>query len=263
MAITAGIQFEWAIFHLVAKANSEKFKNNPNTKRAEAVYANASNSIKKEAISAIKTIESKFGKITNIEKNGKGKADLIITTRTKTLKCSVKYGSTAQLSSASLPTTNDFIYNVVAKYKNKGNKTQKQAREIITVLAEMNAQLPAGIERQTKIKSAIDSQESLVEKLKEILGSRAEPVVSDEYKKIKEVIVREAITGETMFKGNPKFVADWILENSSLNEINASYIRDAADRTSVRLSMKGRGKLVERGKIHRLDEIAIRFDYSL
>ena len=88
-----GLAFEWCIYHLVSKIYPEKFANDSVAKTAKTNFDSAPEDVKKDAFNAIQNIESKFGKIIDIEKTSGGgvepKTDLYIKTKNKELKCSI------------------------------------------------------------------------------------------------------------------------------------------------------------------------------
>ena len=75
-------------------------------------------------------------------------------------------------------------------------------------------------------------------------------------------VVEEALTGKATFAATPKKAAEWILSESSLEEITPKFVESIAKKTSVRLAAKGRGKTVVRGKEVRMNQISVRFDVS-
>ena len=98
------------------------------------------------------------------------------------------------------------------------------------------------------------------ELLQNILGSGKSPVVSEEYEKLKLAIVEEAITGKYTFGATSKLAADHILSEKKLELVTKDLIKKIADKTSVRIALKGRGKNIIAGKEVRLNEVVVRFD---
>lgn len=258
-----GLQFEWCVYHLIAQANKAKYAADPVAKRAAQEYKLAGDDVKSGAASAVNIITKAYGKIKRVEKLSGGiepKTDLIITTDRKTLKCSLKFGGSIQLSSAGIESTTDFLNGVVTNLKNSKTISKKKAEEILGFLADFGTDIPAGTMTAPEVKKALAANEQYVSQLQEILGSKEKPDVAAEYQKIKLAVVEEALTGKITFLSNSKKAAEWILSESSLKEITPKFVEEIAKRTSVRLAPKGRGKTVVRGKEVRLNQIAVRFD---
>lgn len=260
-----GLQFEWCVYHLIAQANKAKFKGDSTASRAAEEYKSSPADVKSGAANAIKVIEKSYGKITNVEKMSGGiepKTDLVITTNRKTLKCSLKFGGSIQLSSAGVETTSAFLTGVITNLKKTKAITNKQAQDLLGFLADFQTNIPSGTMTKTQIQGVLSSSADYGEKLQEILGSKKKPDVAAEYEKIKLAVVEEALTGKATFAATPKKAAEWILSESSLKEINTKFIKDVAGRTSVRLAAKGRGKEIVKGKEVRMNQISIRFDVT-
>lgn len=260
-----GLQFEWCIYHLIAQANKTKFASDPTAKRAAAEYKTSGKDVQSGAANAIAMIQRLHGKITNVEKMSGGiepKTDLVITTNRKTLKCSLKFGGSIQLSSAGIDTTTAFLSGVINNLKKTKVISNKKAQELLAFLSDMGTDIPTGTMLQPQIKKALEDNEQYTTQLQEILGSKKKPDVADEYKKIKLAVVEEALTGKATFAATPKKAAEWILSESSLEEITPKFVESIAKKTSVRLAAKGRGKTVVRGKEVRMNQISVRFDVT-
>jgi len=260
-----GLAFEWCIYHLIAKVYPKKFANDPVAKTAKINYDASPTDVKQDALNAINFIEKKFGKITDIEKTSGGgvepKTDLLITTQRKQLKCSLKHGGDIQLSSGSISTTVKFLAGVLENLAADESYRSDKAIELMTVLAELDEQYgDLGKIPRRKADVEIGKAGRYDKLLKEVLGSSKVPKVSEEYEKVKLAVVEEAMTGKYTFKNSPKLSANYILSENDIQFIDDDLIKKVADKTSVRIALKGRGKTMVAGKEVRLNEIVVRFD---
>lgn len=260
-----GLAFEWCIYHLIAKVYPKKFGTDPVAKTAKTNYDLSPKDVQQDAQNAIVFIEKKFGKITDVEKTSGGgiepKTDLLITTTKKELKCSLKYGGDIQLSSGGIATTVKFLAGVLENLAADESYDSHKAIELMTVLAELDEQY-GNLGKMTRQKADIEigKAERYDQLLKNILGSSKTPKVSEEYQKVKLAIVEEAMTGKYTFKNKPKLSANYILSEKDIQFIDDDLIKKVADKTSVRIALKGRGKTMVAGKEVRLNEIVVRFD---
>jgi hypothetical protein len=259
-----GLQFEWCIYYLVARTDPKMVAADQNAYRQSAAnYKSAPTEVKKAALNAVNVVEKKYGKITGIVKISGGdepKTDLIIKTKKGTLKCSLKYGESIQLSSGGISNTVRFLTGVLENIKKEDGYNKKQVTSIISVLAELDEKYgDIGKMPRHKADIMIGKAERYDQLLKTVIGSRREPIVSEEYAKIKHAIVEEALTGRFTFKGGIKS-ADHILTDKSITKIDEKFIKSVSDKTSVRIALKGRGKTEVAGKEVRLNEIVVRFD---
>jgi len=260
-----GLAFEWCIYHLVAKVYPKKFANDPIAKTAKQNYDAAPKDVKDNSLKAINFIEKKFGKIKDIEKMSGGgvepKTDLFIVTQRKQLKCSLKYGGDIQLSSGGISTTVKFLTGVITNLAAEKKYDAKKSKSLLAVLAELDQQFGSlGKMTRQKADVQIGKAQRYDVLLKEILGSSKLPKVSEEYEKVKLAIIEEAMTGKYTFKSKPKLSANYILSENDIKFIDDALIKKVADKTSVRLALKGRGKTMVSGKEIRLNEIVVRFD---
>lgn len=259
-----GLEFEWCIYHLIAKANPLKYKADSDAKKAAQVYATAGDDVKNSAQNAIKVVTKTYGKITAVSKKSGGgvepKTDLIITAGRK-LKCSLKYGGSVQLSSGGIKNTVKFLTGVVSNLAKEEGVSKKQSQELLAMLSEMQNELgDLGSLPKYKAEKILKESEEYNSALQNILGSRANPDVVEKYQNIKLAIIEEAMTGKFTFSGNPDLSADHILSETYIRKIDKKFITEVASRTSVRLALKGRGKKELAGKEVRLNEIVVRFD---
>ena len=260
-----GLAFEWCIYHLISRVYPDKFSKEPVAKTAKINYNASPKDVKDNALKAINFIEKEFGKIIDVEKTSGGgiepKTDLLIKTKRKELKCSLKYGGDIQLSSGGISTTVKFLTGVLQNLSAEKKYDPKKTTKILTVLAELDATYGSlGKMTRQKADVQIGKAQRYDVLLKGILGSSKMPKVSEEYEKIKLAIIEEAMTGKYTFKGKPKLSANYILSEKEIQFIDDKLIKKVADKTSVRLSLKGRGKTIVAGKEVRLNEIVVRFD---
>ncbi|MEI7674569.1 MAG: hypothetical protein WCI60_02440 [bacterium] len=259
-----GLEFEWCIYHLIAKANPLKYKSDANAKKAAGIYKTSGKDVQAAAQNAINIVTNQFGKIRGVAKKSGGgiepKTDLIITT-SKKLKCSLKYGGSVQLSSGGISNTVKFLTGVISNMAKEEGISKAQSKQLLAMLSEMQNELgDLGSQPKFKAEKALKGSEEYNTALQDILGSRRSPDVVDKYKNIKLAIVEEALTGKYTFASNPDLSAEYILAENYIRKIDKKFIEEVSGRTSVRLALKGRGTKVVDGKEVRLNEIVVRFD---
>lgn len=256
-----GLLFEWSIYYLAKQSLPGK----PDSLLATAKsnYKLAPNDVKKAASKAINNIQDKYGVIKDISKISGGdepKTDLIIKAGSRPLKCSLKYGESIQLSSGGVSNTVKFLSGVLNNLRNEEGYDSKKVGQLIKTLSMFEEEYgDIGKLPRTQIDRLMTEAERYDILLKNILGSRGKPSVSEEYAKIKLAIIEEAMTGKYMFRNGIKS-ADHILTENYIRKIDKKFVKEVADKTSVRLALKGRGKTEIRGKEVRLNEIVVRFD---
>lgn len=260
-----GLEFEWCIYHLIAKQNPLKFKSNPDAIKAAQVYKSAGSDVKEAAENAVANIKKEHGKINDvIKKSGGGKepkTDLIIRTAGGTLKCSLKFEGSVQLSSGGIKNTSKFLKGVVSGLSRIGKLNKNKAADLLHFLGDMEGELGnLGSLPKAQAEKALQGAKEYNERLQEILGTRRQPDVSKEYIELKKAIVEEALTGKYSFADDPDCAANYILSGSYVRKINSKYIDELASRTSVRMALKGRGTKEVRGRETRMNEVVIRFD---
>ena len=260
-----GLQFEWCIYHMVSMVNPKKFANDTNAHTAKMNYEASDKSVQKDAQNAVQMIEKKYGKIKDIEKTSGGgvepKTDLYITCAKKAIKCSLKHGGSIQLSSGGINTTVKFLNGILKNISKKTGYDAKKIKSIMSVLAELDKDYgDLGKMPRTQADVVVGKTQRYNELLQNILGSGKSPVVSEEYEKLKLAIVEEAITGKYTFGATSKLAADHILSEKKLELVTKDLIKKIADKTSVRIALKGRGKNIIAGKEVRLNEVVVRFD---
>lgn len=260
-----GLLFEWSIYHLVNSKNVSKYLKDPNAKTAKANYESSDKEVKSDAQKAIGYITAKYGAPTFVEKMSGGgkepKTDLYFICPRGKPKCSLKYGGSIQLSSGGIKNTVGFLSGVLTNLAKKPGYDVKKLRQIISILSEFDEKYGSvGSVPRREADEVLSKTEGYDEMLKSILGSRTKPKVSEEFENIKLAIVEEAITGKFTFAGSPKLSADHILSENNLRKITPALIKEVANKTSVRIALKGRGKKEIAGKEVRLNEVVVRFD---
>lgn len=265
-----GLQFEWCIFHYAISKNRLALKkstdyDSSDLEKAADMYKASEKTLQKDAKIAIDDIEKKFGSISRVIKMSGGspepKTDLIFICRGKKIKCSLKYGGSIQLSSAGITTTVKFLDGVVTKLSKTAGYDKKKAKQILGLLAEIDESLGTlGKMQQAQANKAIGKAKGMNTALQEILGTTKNPQVSDEYHKFKLAIIEEAITGKMMFETQKDKACEYIVSEKGVFSINKDLVKKVADKTSVRLALKGRGKETVGKKEVRLNEIVVRFD---
>jgi hypothetical protein len=260
-----GLLFEWSIYHLVNSKNVSKYLRDPNSTTAKNNYESADKEVKTNAQKAIGYITAKYGAPISVEKTSGGgkepKTDLYFICPKGKPKCSLKYGGSIQLSSGGIKNTVAFLSDVLKSLCKMPGYDVKKLKQIISILSEFEEKFGnIGSVPRRQADEVMSKTEGYDEMLKNILGSRTKPKVSDEFDKIKLAIVEEAMTGRFTFASSPKLSADHILSEKDLRKITPSLIREVADKTSVRIALKGRGKKEIAGKEVRLNEVVVRFD---
>lgn len=248
-----------------------------------AKYASIDKTVKNDTPKILDKIEKELNITTNILKqsfyqsfqkvSGKSKTDIIFTTTGKTYKCSLKWGTSFQLSSAGLETTDNFLTKVMKKIiSNQGNNNATTATiaDVILIMSQIDAiigddKIQQASQLKPKLNKIRGSHNSIQSRLQKILGSARNPNVDDMYVEFKKETIREALTGELVFGTTSNSSANYILSgplnNYAFVEINDSYIDSIMPKSSVRIAAKGRGKSVGNGgKIIRLNEATIRLD---
>lgn len=227
-------------------------------------WKRASTTLRDNAAKAVKHLEKKVGKISTIQKLSGGdepKTDLVVRGAQGTVKCSLKYGGFFQLSSSGIHGSVGFLSKVLESVKRRVGYDAKLATKILDVLAELDkkygdlGKMPAAA-AQAKLGKA----EHYNDVLKQLLGTSKNPSVAQEYDDFKMAIIREAMTGKFTFANVPIKSADHILSEKEIVPITEAVVRKAANKTSVRLALKGRGTVMMGKKETRLNEIVVRFD---
>jgi hypothetical protein len=190
------------------------------------------------------------------------KTDVLFVKNGQKYRCSMKWGDSYQLSSAGIQGTVNVLNNVLFKVAMSGDMGGAQVKEVAMVLDELSQTLGEGPKKQPQpvMKALLDQAKrsgGLNEKLQNILGSRKQPEGDRLFLAFKRELVRESLTGESLFgKGSDK-TANYILNERELKPIDDRLINQIADKTFVDIRLKGRGKTKEGV---RLNEAVIRIE---
>lgn len=267
MAVDKGKQFEYAIM-LAAYSKLEK----PLPPEVKPIYDNIMRVTNKGAVitSDVKTaaknmikriepsgVESKQKFYASFRQLGGGaggggepKTDVVFVKLGKKYKCSLKWGDSYQLSSAGISKTATVLNKVLAATKMSG-KTKEEIASVLTELENTLGKLPK-IGEQSVIKKVLKDNEELKNRLEQIIGTRKNTQVAESFKTFKEAVVRESITGELLFGRSNDATANYIMNESQLKPIDDTLIKQVAEKTYVRLRLKGRGKTSDGVRLNEL-----------
>lgn len=190
------------------------------------------------------------------------KTDVLFVKNGKKYRCSMKWGDSYQLSSAGIQGTVNVLNNVLFKVAMKGNMGGAEVTEVAMVLDELSETLGSGPKKQPQpiIKSILERAKregGLNDRLQAILGSRKSPEGDKVFLAFKRELVRESLTGESLFGASNDKTANYILNERELKPINDRLVNMIADKTFVDIRLKGRGKTKEGV---RLNEAVIRIE---
>jgi hypothetical protein len=190
------------------------------------------------------------------------KTDVLFVDRGKKIKCSMKWGDSYQLSSSGIQGTVRVLNNVLLKVAMKGSLGGAQVKEVAMVLDELSETLGEGPKKQPQpvMKSILEKAKregGLNDRLQSILGSRKVPQGDKLFLEFKRELVRESLTGESLFGSGSDKTANYILNERELKPIDDKLVNMIADKTFVDIRLKGRGKTKEGV---RLNEAVIRIE---
>ena len=189
------------------------------------------------------------------------KTDVLFIKNGKKHKCSMKYGGAYQLSSAGIEGTVKVLNNVLFKVAQKGGMGGAQIKEVAAVLDELSQTFEGPKKQEQPImKRMIEKAKKeggLNERLQNILGSRRQPEGDKLFMVFKLELVRESLTGESLFGMGSDRTANYVMTDSQLKPIDAKLVNEIAKTTSVDIRLKGRGKTKEG---IRLNEAVIRIE---
>lgn len=268
MAIDRGKQFEYAIMlaaysqidkpTLGEEAEIRKLKTQP---IESAVQSAANDMLKKIAPSLVTDAFYKSFKQLG-GSSPEPKTDVLFVKNGQKIKCSMKWGDSYQLSSSGIQGTVNVLNNVLFQCAMKGNLGGAQVKEVAMVLDELSQTLGEGPKKQPQpvMKALLEKAKregGINERLQAILGSRRMPEGDKLFLAFKRELVRESLTGESLFgKGSDK-TANYILNERELKPIDDRLVNMIADKTFVDIRLKGRGKTKEGV---RLNEAVIRIE---
>jgi hypothetical protein len=192
------------------------------------------------------------------------KTDVLFVKSGTKYKCSMKWGSSYQLSSSGISGTVSVLDKVLRKVVSGGGMGMdiNALGEIALVLEQASniaSQYPTRQEKNTikPILDRIKGSGGLNEELQRILGSRKNTNIGESYVIFKREVVRESLTGNLTFGASSDKSANYILNESELKKIDDSLVNSIADKTYIDMRLKGRGKTAEGV---RLNEIVVRIE---
>ena len=153
------------------------------------------------------------------------------------------------------------LNNVLFKVAQRGGMGGAQVLEVAAVLDELSQTFEGPKKQEQPImKSMIEEakkKDGLNERLQNILGSRRQPEGDKLFMAFKLELVKESLTGESLFGIGSDRTANYVMTDSQLKPIDARLINEIAKTTSVDIRLKGRGKTKEG---IRLNEAVIRIE---
>lgn len=228
------------------------------------------------------TLGATFIKVGNISSNLGGpkippKTDIKFSYSNVDYKCSLKYGSSYQLTSAKLSTQQQLFAAVIRDIFLFGPDLQADQGavdllEILLALDDLGIADRMSMTVSENQLGIIRGSGGLQSKLQEIVGSTTNPDVSPIYRVVKEKLVWESLTGELQFGGGDG-TANYILIGDGgrlvqFSPINNAYLQTLLPHTAVRISAKG-GRRPTQAQIAagedpraRFREIGIRIDVT-
>ena len=193
------------------------------------------------------------------------KTDIMFTKGGKTYKCSMKWGSSFQLTSSGIDTSVATLTKVLKKVAADLGNNNMSANELGT-LQLIIEQIANKFENRTgtltqaeadRLMRDVNKAGGLNEQLQEILGSKRAPTGGAAYDAFKFELTKECMTGELTFANDKDKAADHLLTENGLKPINDAAIREVMSVAGVRFSKKGRGR-DDRGV--RQNAITIRYE---
>ena len=175
------------------------------------------------------------------------KTDVLFIKNGMKYRCSMKWGDAYQLSSSGIQGTVNVLNNVLFKVAMVGGMGAAEVKQVAMVLDELSQTLGEGPKKQPQpvMKALLDQAKrtgGLNERLQGILGSRKNPEGDKLFLVFKRELVRESLTGESLFGKNNDKTANYILNERELKPIDDKLVNEIADKTYVDIRLKGRGK---------------------
>jgi len=263
MSLGTGVELEWAIvYHSLVNGGIT-----PNELKARNVKAQGKiqpyKSVNDQAIRAVKKVESKIGK-TNLRKcfhsdeyNGgiagipEPKTDVVYDTKSKLYKCSVKMEGPVQLASGQGKSTAK-VFELVASDVGVGN-ISKNLKMLISDLEKLPTRL-ASVSNIQRIKSNPKLAKEFIEgknisknKLYEnwleynkpaLMKSLMDYLAKD--KQFTFALIKEAMTGDLLFKTNKLAAANYILTPNEFVPIADEYVRQKL--TKIKLDIRAKSR---------------------
>lgn len=247
------------------------------TKGYDALYAAADSKVKTFSFECLEKIFGDVGASSLAQKKAlcatfeqlggsspEPKTDILFKHAGTKYKCSMKWGNTFQASSAGIEGTEKFLMEVIKA--SVGTVSSTALGEVIAVLTQLDGVL-GGVKTDTATKmqqnlSKIRQKDGLQFRLQQIFGSSKSPEVGEMFFDFKRAVIHESLTGDLVFNSGDS-AANYVLTGPkyALKKIDDTYIRHVMNKSSVRISAKGRGKRIgEGGELVRYQECVIRFD---
>lgn len=186
------------------------------------------------------------------------KTDVIFENLTERYKCSMKWGSKYQISSAGITGTREVFSKIItnklvetvvdeAKIKNTSdpkikklwNSNYDNLGHIASILAEIDDFIGDSGVREISVSKF---KAKFGKGLQYALGFSKQPEPTEFYKNFKLIAIKEFLTGELTFETEPDKIANYILTapNYKLEKITDQYIKKVSDLSKMRISYKPR-----------------------
>jgi hypothetical protein len=263
MSLGTGVELEWAIvYHSLVNGGIT-----PTELKARNVRAQGKiqpyKSINDQAIRAVKHVEKEIGKAAlkncyhSDEYNGgivgipEPKTDVVYDTRSKLYKCSVKMEGPVQLASGQGKSTAK-VFELVAADVGSGN-IPKNLKMLISDLEQLPTRLAsvANIQRikgnPKLVKEFIKGKNIAKDKLYENWLEYNKPALMkslmDYVQKDKQfgfALIKEAMTGDLLFKTNKLAAANYILTPNEFVPITDQYVRQKIPKVKLDIRAKSR-----------------------
>ena len=188
------------------------------------------------------------------------KTDVLFVKNGQKYKCSMKWGTAYQFSSAGIEGTLNVLNEILYKVAISGGMAGSDIKKVAEVMDELSQTFSDGPKRQPQAAMKAKLEEAkrtggLNEKLQRILGSRKNPEADAAFRTFKREVLKEALTGNILFKGNDN-AANYILSDTEFKPINDTLINSLMDKVYVDIRLKGRGKV---GGV-RMNEAVVRIE---
>jgi hypothetical protein len=263
MALGTGVELEWAIvyYSLVNGGVSPSELKERNRKAQGKIQPYAS--VKEQAIRAVKLVESEIGK-SNLKycyhsdeyKGGisgipEPKTDVVYDTKIKLYKCSVKMDGPVQLASGQGKSTAK-VFQLVAENVGSGT-VPKNLKTLIADLEGLPTRLASvsniqRIKQDARLaKEFIKGKNITKDKLYEgwlennkpaLMKSLMNYVTKD--KDFAFALIKEAMTGDLLFKDNKLAAANYILTPNEFVPITDQYVRSKLPKVKLDIRAKSR-----------------------
>lgn len=263
MALGTGVELEWAIvYYSLVKGGASPAEIQKRNARAQGKIQPYS-SIDKQALEAVKKVESVIGKANlkhcyhSDEYNGgitgipEPKTDVVYDVKGKLYKCSVKMEGAVQLASGQGKSTSK-VFQLVAESMGTGN-VPKNLKKLIADLESLPTRL-ASVSNIERIRSNPKLAKEFMKgkaieknKLYENWLQYNKPALMKsliDYTKTNKdftfALIKEAMTGEMLFKNNKLAAANYILTPNEFVPITDQYVRSKLQKIKLDIRAKSR-----------------------